>query len=448
MTTIIDNEFIKNYKVVRYIWRDIFLYGCFNRDSYNKLRGQSPNKFDNEKRRILTFVNPKFIASTAGRAVKQHRYLKFRYNMFSVNENYLKVSYYIKKLTADKVTFLFDLLSCLSSRDKSIQEIILTYLENHDDLNGLEIKIYRGLTELADCGYINLSVKGKENYYRWSNDCFEDLTEEDFFYLQQLLFFFVRIMPLTVPGYFLQDTINLYMQKKKLTLLQCQNCFLFKGEHLQQIFEEETLQTLMTSIKEHSIITFEYKRQYEQSWVWDEPMLPIKLHLDRLYGRWYLIGLTVFVKQKRPVLTIKRVDRIGEIRHWDNHDNQSYKILKSLDDTYTNELYNKNTANSWNIQLLPKGNKPILVELILHLDKTNKNAVLERLYKEGHNGKIIHLSGYTYKYSIYVNDPLEMKPWIRTFMGYIEVLPSNEHDLKEKLEKEWEVLFKRYGIIK
>lgn len=41
-----------------------------------------------------------------------------------------------------------------------------------------------------------------------------------------------------------------------------------------------------------------------------------------------------------------------------------------------------------------------------------------------------------------------MKPWIRTFMGYIEVLPSNEHDLKEKLEKEWEVLFKRYGIIK
>ena len=448
-----DNDFTKDYEKMRPVLRDIFLYGCFYRSDFKAKRGLSASKFDNEKRKVLTFLDTRFINDRNGKTLKRRKYLQLLYNMFYVQENYLKFSYFIKKISADRAKMIIDLLLILTESPKTLSQIYDPN-EKHFSIFDYDVQqVRRCLDNLTSIGYIEkrrITKNSSTICYELSSDFFQSFSEKDLIDLWQLSQFFAVVAPLTVPGYTLQNTMKLYYQQNKQNFTP-QNIFLFKDAHLQQILDEEIASKILTCITNEQPLLFEYKKQYGEDWEQKNPELPIKLLLDAFYGRWYVIMLIPGVDGKPPWLISRRLDRIRKVTLPPKSKNvkASFNKISKLYNINIDEQLEKSTKHSWCVQLpQEKYNfKPVLVELIFHLSKDNEKAVLERIRKEGRTGKIEPLSDYKYKYSIYVNDPVEMKPWIRSFTGCVEILPSDEHRLKEDLEEQWKELFERYGII-
>lgn len=448
-----DNDFTKNYEKMRPVLRDIFLYGCFYRSDFKAKRGLSASKVDNEKRKVFTFLDSRFINDRNGKTLKRRKYLQLLYNMFYVQENYLKFSYFIKKISADRAKMIIDLLLILSESPMSLTEVLNSYKDQlaNSDYKDPEQQVRRCLDDLECIGYIEKKQKNNTTiYYELTNDFFQNISEDDLIDFWQLLQFFAVVAPLTVPGYTLQNTMKLYLQQNKQNFIP-QNIFLFKDAHLQQILDEEIAAKILTGITNKQPLSFEYKKQYGEVWEQKGPELPLKLLLDAFYGRWYVIMLKPGVDGKPPWLASRRLDRIRKVTPPPKPKSvkASFKKNIKLYDINIDKQLEENIKHSWCVQLLQEkyNYKPVLVELIFHLSKDNEKAILERIRKEGRTGKIEPLINYKYKYSIYVNDPVEMKPWIRSFTGCVEILHSDEHRLKEDLKEQWKELFERYGII-
>lgn len=450
-----DNDFTKDYEKMRPVLRDIFLYGCFYRSDFKTKRGLSASKFDNEKRKVLTFLDSRFINDRNGKTLKRRKYLQLLYNMFYVQENYLKFSYFIKKISADRAKMIIDLLLILTESPMTLTEVLNSYEDQlaNSNYKDPEQQVRRCLDDLASIGYIEkkrITKNSSTICYELSTDFLQNFSEKDLINFWQLLQFFAVVAPLTVPGYTLQNTMKLYLQQNKQNFTP-QNIFLFKDAHLQQILDEEIAANILTGITNEQPLLFEYKKQYGEDWEQKNPELPIKLLLDAFYGRWYVITLRPGDDDKPPWLASRRLDRIRKVTLPSKSKSvkASFKEIIKLYDINIDTQLEENTKHSWCVQLLQEkyNYRPVLVELIFHLSKDNEKALLERIRKEGRTGNIEHLNDFKYKYSIYVNDPVEMKPWIRSFTGCVEILHSDEHRLKEDLEEQWKELFERYGII-
>ena len=449
-----DNDFIKDYEKIRPVLRYFFLYGCFDRSYFKSKRVLSASKFDNEKRKVNTFLDQQFINDRNGKNFKKRKYLQLLYNMFYVQENYLNVSYFIKKISADKAKMIIDLLIILDESPKTLTEILDAYADQlaNSDRTDPEQQVRRCLNELAEIGYIKKKQKSNTTmYYELTCDFFENFSRADMIDFWQLLQFFAVVAPITVPGYSLQNIMTLYTKQNRQNFTASPNTFLFKDAHLQQILDENIAAKIITAIKNRQPLLFEYKKQYEEEWEQKNPELPIKLFLDALYGRWYVITMKPGKDGKPPWLASRRLDRIRKVTNppYAADVKSNYKEIAEQHNFNLVKQYEKSIKYSWCIQLLQEKYdfKPVLVELIFHLQKDNEKNILGRIHKEGHGGKLEPVGDLKYKYSIYVNDPIEMKPWIRSFTGFVEVLHSDEHLLKEDLEKQWKELFECYGII-
>lgn len=468
-----DNDFIKNYEKIRPVLRDVFLYGCFYRGDFQDKRGISAPKVDNEKRKIIAFLDKRFVSDKNGKSLKRRKFLQLLYNMFYVQDNYLKTSYFIKKIATDDAKRIIAVLLILSTYECATNATIcgdywdiFSYfyeedisnlkqknlsqpdkLKRNDHITVLiNQKIRRCLLKLADSGYITTVEKDYTTYYALGSDIFQNFSETDFEELLLLIQYFSGVSPISVPGYSLQKIIQLYRQQNHQETTVSHNIFLFKDSQIKQILEEETAGKLLSNIAKQEIITFEYHEPY-QNWKEYKPVRPVKLLLDNFYGRWFLIALSAVNENNVPQLNAYRLDRIRNIK---NAPETGSQILKNFAKQDIDKLYDKNIKNSWAVSLLPRERStPVLVELLFHFNENNEQILLERVRKEGRYGKIESLGSHLYKYSICVNDPWEMKPWIRSFTGYVKVVANNEDTLKLKnsLEAEWEALFKRYGII-
>lgn len=468
-----DNDFIKNYEKIRPVLRDVFLYGCFYRGDFQDKRGISAPKVDNEKRKIIAFLDSRFVRDKNGKSLKRRKFLQLLYNMFYVHDNYLKTSYFIKKISTNDVKRIIAVLLILSTYESATNATICgDYWDTFSDFYEEDIsnlkqkntsqpdklnrndhittlvnqKIRRCLLKLADSGYITAVGTDKTTYYTLSPDVFQNLTKADFEELLILIHYFSGVSPISVPGYTIQKIIQLYRQHNYQDTALSYNIFLFKGTQIKQILEEETAGKLLSNIAKQEIITFEYHEPY-QDWKEYKPVRPVKLLLDIFYGRWFLIALSAVNENNVPQLNAYRLDRIRNIKIESTKSNQ---ILSNFPKQDIDKLYEKIIKNSWAVSLLPRERStPVLVELLFYINENNEQILLERVRKEGRFGKIESLGSRLYKFSICVNDPWEMKPWIRSFTGYVKVVANNEDTLKLKksLEAEWEALFKRYGII-
>lgn len=283
-----DNDFIKNYEKIRPVLRDIFLYGCFYRRDFQDKRGISAPKVDNEKRKFIAFLDSRFVSDKNGKSLKRRKFLQLLYNMFYVQDNYLKTTYFIKKISTDKAKRIIAILLMLSKCKKATtteirdnyRDVYAAFYES--DGTDPDQKVSRCLKELTDNGYLTAVTNKNALNYALSQDIFQNFTETDFEEISLLIQFFSGISPISVPGYSLQNIIRLYRQQKQQTAPTSQAFFLFKGSQIKQILEEEAASKLLANIAKQEIITFEYHKPY-QNWKEYKPVRPIKLLLDIFY---------------------------------------------------------------------------------------------------------------------------------------------------------------------
>lgn len=71
-----SNLLIREYETIRPLLRDVYIYGCFTRESFIK-KGISGRKYDNEQRRIHAYLPSEFIKKK--RMGKSYRILPVSY---------------------------------------------------------------------------------------------------------------------------------------------------------------------------------------------------------------------------------------------------------------------------------------------------------------------------------------------------------------------------------
>jgi hypothetical protein len=89
--------------------------------------------------------------------------------------------------------------------------------------------------------------------------------------------------------------------------------------------------------------------------------------------------------------------------------------------------------------------KRIAVKAVFCFDPLKESYILRRLNREKRSGTVAKLDEGRYIYRIEITDPNEMLPWFRSFMGYVYIIRSNEHDLYEKYRQCIEELEDLYG---
>ena len=80
------------------------------------------------------------------------------------------------------------------------------------------------------------------------------------------------------------------------------------------------------------------------------------------------------------------------------------------------EAFDRNLDYVWGVSFSGSKTK---VKLTLSVDERYEDFILQRLKREGKNGSITRLENTVFCYEKTVFDPMEMFPWLRTFIGRI-----------------------------
>ena len=81
----------------------------------------------------------------------------------------------------------------------------------------------------------------------------------------------------------------------------------------------------------------------------------------------------------------------------------------------------------------------------MHIDPSisSERHIVERLKREKRGGTVEKIDECTYKFSADVCSTKEMKPWIRSFLGYISDLKMDEAD---DFVRELEKMYRMYHV--
>ena len=88
-----------------------------------------------------------------------------------------------------------------------------------------------------------------------------------------------------------------------------------------------------------------------------------------------------------------------------------------------------------------------LVKIEFKFDEQEEYYILNRIKREGQNGKITKLEQGRYLFEIKVKDPQEMIPWIRSFGERAKVIESGHFEIEERIVSDWRELLDKYGAI-
>jgi predicted DNA-binding transcriptional regulator YafY len=428
MTKKRGDNFIKDYEKIRPILREFFLYGCFSRDDF-AMSKICARKYDNELRIIRNTLPPETMEEAI---VDKKKYVRLMYDMFRMKGNFLHSTFRIKELDTRGVALFLHVLQCLALYPGMKRTEIYDQLPVTVDYATL----FRHLQSFCKMGILQ-EKRIKNTSYYYISDPFENFTQTDFLTLYEGVLYFANVLPLSIPGYTLLDAMRAYAYSKGWSIGPDNIPFQFKNLHMQRVLDEEEMWFLLQAIHQRSIVSFEYCRSHrigeaqKIDWITVEHIAPIKILSDDFYGRRTLIGALLDDHHK---IRSFRLERIRKLKC-------SGSLAESED--YT-QNYARYIHHSWCFSGREKASPLIMVELKFHLNPENEAAILQRVRREGRHGAFKKIGEYCWLYQIQVKDSREMKPWIRSFTGYVEVMPSDQHHLRSDMQAEQKELSAYY----
>ena len=204
---------IKLYERCRNFIRNITIYSYRSRQEYAEI-GINKRTYDDYKRILLDCIKQGFIEESFNGKEKRTR---FNADMYKSSYNYLVNTYFIKSLTNNAFYYIL-ILQILSEgnslHSNEIEDAI--YEENcYKQLEISNLALYRALCELTDSGLLKTSKVKNRIYYQLVDNILDQLTAKELQELYNAVSFFTNVSLLSVPGYYLANTISQYMENKK-----------------------------------------------------------------------------------------------------------------------------------------------------------------------------------------------------------------------------------------
>lgn len=422
------NNFIGDYETVRKILKDMYVFGCYRNTEYQKRLGISISAYEKELKRIQFYIQPE------NRVKIQDSYNKiygFSYDRYRNNMNYFVNSYKLKSYTQKYMQIYIGILQILSNQPDrlfSIQELLET-MDNK--VNADEKELLRKITDLVEQGIVRKVTKGKRNRYQIETNPLDKLEKEELMELYYALEFFSVKFPFHTPVIFLMETVERYMKKKYHIVIERKSLFIYEYNFLHTIFNDIIIHDLVEAMEESkAVIIEEYKSSLTAKEKKEKTIIyPYLILSEYWYGRQYILG----VQEESKKAVAIRIDRIKKIRI-------SNKKFQKEEYQQEVEKYQK----SWCVAAPWKKNQLIEIDFFYNEEESYIRKMVEEDKKWG---SIEEIEKGHFIYRIYVNDPREMKPWIRKFGNHAKVREESQPEIAKELEKERQELLKNYGII-
>lgn len=401
---------VKDYECYRAFLRNIMIYGYRSREEYAELK-ISGRTYDNYKRVLFDCIDNGFISE---RYESKEKILGFNSDLYNSAKNFLIDTYFNKGLKKSTARCLLILLS-LSLTQESMTINDLT--NEFTDLPNIDLNTYlsdpstrRCLDQLESYGYIKSEAKGNKKLYSLPMNFLDELTQDEIKSLYLAVNFYSNTSLLSVPGYYLSNTIEDYMLSTYKKTHERTSLWQYRCQNYSRIVDDEVIFTVLEAIQKNCSITFEYGNSKKLVNV-----VPKEIISDYPYGRAYLLGTD------KALYKIEKISRI------------------KVKNTFENAGYLHKDKPSQQLALLFTFSDSDDVKTITDIKLRLKNEAAW-MHKE-------KLSQNQYLYTAVVSDALSYAPWIRTFSRFVTPAAQCHKSLKERLLSDKKEALTGYGII-
>lgn len=426
------NYFIKKHSTIRNILKNIYIYGCYDKEQLVELCNISDKKYDNETRRIRFFINRNnLVEIRKGR----NKIVSFRYDRNTDLRNFLADSYKIKTFTPLDISLFFYLQQLLTQEnERTVNELADAIGEFNEEINLLTVQ--RKLNELTELGLVEVGNNARPKTYRMKEDFFAAFTDEELIQIYLAVTFYKNLSPVGIRGQFLQDTLASYLKLER-ELEPPEEPFLFRHSFLYRILNDDIVSRIITSYQTQCLpeltLINEKKRR----------VVPIRLVSEFQFGRQYLFCYDLTAG--RP--SYFRLDRILEVTVSGHHyDSTAFDKWAELINYSWCAALPPDMGEAYQEQLSLVQVDFLFRELPVE-DVESEYYILDRLKREKRTGSITRLGSGHYLFEIRVLDPVELVPWIRSFGHTARVRQSSAHDLPARILMDMEESLRNYGII-
>lgn len=400
------SELIKNFSRIRDYMRDFFIFGFKSRKDFS---GKSPRTYDNEKRRIESYL---------GELAKWEYSEKGKNIFISVDsahivQNPFYKAFKTKSFTSNDIMLHFLILDILTGR----QKLSLDELTDKINLRAREYidtqTIRNKLKKYHELGIINIQKEKKSYYYSLAASTFEELG-----IAPETISFFSETAPFGVIGSYINDTIH----------NQCTK-FQYKHHFIINTLEDIILLDLIDAIQNEKLVSIEtFSKQNSE--IKNITLLPLKIYVSVQTGRRYLLAHN----KRNKIFSTFRLDYIKKVKLLEKDANFS-----ALQEKLTN--YMKFSFATTVMQ----NNNPEHIEITFFINEKTEKYIIARLMREGRCGKVEKIKPNTYKFTADVSDTNELTPWIKTFTGRIIKLEGSNETIINKFYSDINEMAKLYS---
>ena len=413
------SELIKSLDTLRTYIRSFYIYGFNTKD---KFLGKSSRTYDDEKRRLENYLDG-YMTFRSDENGKVH-FLSIDSRHTAHNPLY-KI-FKVKSFTAMDISLHFIVMDILADNTKKslsqiLDEISVIYLKGFSsDALPEESTLRKKLKEYADLGLITSVKEGKSLlYYR---NPMVDLNG-----FQDALSFFSEIAPSGVVGSFLYDKLSV---KER----QDSDIFQFKHHYITASIESDFVVQALEAIRDHRCLVIEQKRLKNQR-TFPNEIVPLMIYQSTQDGRMYLMGY----RQLGGYFLALRFDYIVAMKTSNIYEDflQKRSEFEALRDSIWG------VALRWN-------NKPDTVSTAhvtfrVHFED-DERFIYQRLLREKRSGTVTVLAEHTAQFDADIFDPMEIIPWIRSFICRITFFDCSEKSVVQRFYADVRKMNRLYSL--
>ncbi len=421
-------KYISHYGSLRTLLQ-FLSYGCYHKAYFKQHNRLSARTYEDNLARARFFLPKDKLHET-----RHHRHVisSIRGDTYYSSENYLINSYRVKKLLPTTAFYYILLLQIFAM---AIHPLSLNELWKHPALSrplpkgmssndaediGLrldESTLRRSLRELEELGLLSASKRGRELTYSIPDNPLANLSSEEVTLLYYAIAFYKNAALLSVPGYFLTDTLCSLYPTLSRKIVPCQ----FKDNSFSRILDDELIDMILDAIQQGKNLRFLYHNRRTKKRPAEFIVRPRLIITDYLGGsRQYLAALGHAVPGEKLHPILFRLDRI-----------QSVRLTAPFPQKAPPALIDKNPHT---LSLRFSFDTPFLEHRL-------RQAVLDRCPQ----ACLAPSAKNSFLCTIEVTDIRNYYPWLRTFFPYVEILPISTGFTRQRIADDIEEALKNYG---
>ena len=379
------NGFLEYRRIRRYLSK-IYLYGFFKNHHFRQMNDGSAKNYSSVMRLIGGLTD-----SDQKRDTRKIRRQYHYDNSRALTDSYM---YHAIDVQTDMAEYLhiLDALAAGSMPFPEIDKQLAMVLSQPPSV----ATVRNRLKTLVDYGVVCCANR----QYALVADGLDGLRDDQLMQLYCYVCFCACTTYPRVAGSFLQRTLERHLHKRKLSVPRQQVLLRHNSHH--NVFDEELIYQLLRHMAQPGWVLFD-----------DRKRLPVEIRADVRLGRWYVLCVDdQFVPCIEKITNVEKLIKNAAVS-----DRQWEKACSAVREAFAYVLCSGNMS------------APVLVSALLQFD--GAEALRRQFVREIRRGQLVQRDGQFY-YEVWVSDPRELKPFLRSYANYLRILPG-EHSLEEQI---------------